>query len=483
MNQQFIDYLIELRNHYRLQQLENEQREHHVTQQLMHINALLVDQLENSNLVESLVELRHQYQQQIAECDRQTAHSREQLSHINALLADQIVQQHEHPTLRASVEQQRSSASALALSLTEAPELADEELTKEGRLEKGLDEQEPPASEKKHNEAVNSFQPAATELFATDLGQEEPETDSSSEVGSASGLEEHSSSDATEDFIAKIKAEEPEESSSAKLPLEASVLPQYQHLTKSEALRQLMEEKAGSALHIDWLLRELYGELAEEQTAAERDRLSETLKDGVEQGLWEKVPGTPECYTINYKLVEPEPAAKTTQKQRDKTKSTSTTQSDLTVLPKYSNASLIDAMELILVEQAGEELTIEQVTKALYGKLTGRKLSQAKEVVGGALSRGAAVGRWHRVVGHKGVYTLEARIVKPASGVEETGSGVEMGQTPLKFLPAYEGMRFMEAAAAVMREHVGEVMTPDQVARILYGDELSGARLAVIDKT
>jgi len=148
LNQSFFEKLIELRNHYRLQQLESEQRKHYLAQQLMHVDALLLEQLKNSNLVESLVELRHQCQQQVAECERQVAHSREQLTHVNALLADQIVQQHEHSALQATVAQKRA--------LTEAHELADDELPKEGELKKGLDNLPTPLDET-HNEAANYF--------------------------------------------------------------------------------------------------------------------------------------------------------------------------------------------------------------------------------------------------------------------------------------------------------------------------------------
>jgi hypothetical protein len=51
-------------------------RKHHAAQQLMHVDALLVDEQSSPNLVESLIELRHHYQQQVAECDPQAAHLR-----------------------------------------------------------------------------------------------------------------------------------------------------------------------------------------------------------------------------------------------------------------------------------------------------------------------------------------------------------------------------------------------------------------------
>ncbi|MBV9385472.1 MAG: hypothetical protein JOZ78_03485 [Chroococcidiopsidaceae cyanobacterium CP_BM_ER_R8_30] len=465
MKQYFVEHLIELRNYYRVQQLENERRKHHVAQQLTHINALLVDQLESLNLLESLVELRHQYQQQVAECDCQVAHCREQLSHVNALLADHVVEQHEHPTFRATVEEQRSFASELTLSLKEASKLSDDEFSKENKLEKELDEQVPPPADETGNEAAE---------------QEEPETNASSlEVEPVRGFEKQFLPEPTEK--SKTQTETLEESSLNALPLEIPLLPQYQHLTKPEALSQLMEEKAGSALHIDWLLRELYGELTEDQTAAEKALLSETLKDGVEQGLWRRIPGAPECFILDLKLADP--AKKNTQKQPDRAKSTSTAKSALTVLPKYSGLNLIDAVELIVTDKAGELLTTEQVAKALYGNVSGQELTQGKEIVGRALWKGAEAKRWQNVPQQKGVYTLDMRIIAPTSGSDDTASkGQKADQKPLKVLPAYSRMSFTDAIATVLREHQGEVMTPEQVARELFGDDTSGTRFSAARK-
>jgi len=250
LNQSSVENLLELRNQYRIQQLENEQRKHHLSQQLMDVDALLVDQLENPNLVQSLIELRHQYQQQVAEYDRFCAHSKEQLTHVNALLADQIVKQHEHPALRAAVEEQRS--------LTEASKLTNDGFSKEGKLEKGLNEQVLLPTNETHNGAANSFQPAATEpQLNRESEQAETEANSSSsKVESVSELEEQSSPQPAE--ISAIETETTGESRSNEQPREAPLLPQYQHLTKSEALQQLISQKVGSTLNLDWLLRELY---------------------------------------------------------------------------------------------------------------------------------------------------------------------------------------------------------------------------------
>jgi len=137
VNQQFIEHLIKLKNYYRAQQLETEQRKHHAAQQLTHVDALLVDKQESPNLVESLIELRHHYQQQVAECDHQAAHLREQLMHVNALLADQLVQHHEYlaSLQTATISQDRNHSLAEATDFTDSKTSEDRDLDESEVLE------------------------------------------------------------------------------------------------------------------------------------------------------------------------------------------------------------------------------------------------------------------------------------------------------------------------------------------------------------
>ncbi len=59
------------------------------------------------------------------------------------------------------------------------------------------------------------------------------------------------------------------------------------------------------------------------------------------------------------------------------------------MLPAYAELKSIDAIDLVINEQAGQILTTDLVVKALYGKLSGIKLTKAKEIIGRALWRGA----------------------------------------------------------------------------------------------
>ena len=94
-NQQFVESLVALRNHYQSLYEKIERSVAHAQNQLTHVNALLVDQVvSDQRFVASLIELQKQYQGMATKCDRQSAHAREQLTHVNALLAEQLVEQH-----------------------------------------------------------------------------------------------------------------------------------------------------------------------------------------------------------------------------------------------------------------------------------------------------------------------------------------------------------------------------------------------------
>jgi len=200
-------------------------------------------------------------------------------------------------------------------------------------------------------------------------------------------------------------------------PLKSPTLPQYKNLMKLEAVETILRSKAGSILHIDWLIRALHGELAEDELKAERGRMSQTLSNGVKKGWWNKVPGESGCYTINLELVEPDLVAKAEQTPIVTAPPKSQSErSDLQpkMLPAYTALKSIDAVDLVINEKAGQVLNTDLIVKALYGKLSGTKLTKAKEIIGGALWRGAEAKRWQRVPGkQKGVYTLDLRLLQP----------------------------------------------------------------------
>ena len=88
---------------------------------------------------------------------------------------------------------------------------------------------------------------------------------------------------------------------------ELQVLPKYRGLSKFEAVMQLLQSNAGSILHVDYIVRTLYGELEPNAFKVAKDRVSNTLYTGHKQkNLWAKVPDQIGCYTLDLKLVDPD---------------------------------------------------------------------------------------------------------------------------------------------------------------------------------
>ncbi len=98
----------------------------------------------------------------------------------------------------------------------------------------------------------------------------------------------------------------PSLSSRKAAPLKTPLLPQYQHLTKSSAIENLLHEHSGTILHVDFILRALYGELSLQDVTAEMPRINDSLKKGVAKGLWDRVPDEVGCYTTDINLVDSE---------------------------------------------------------------------------------------------------------------------------------------------------------------------------------
>jgi len=492
LNQPFVENLIELRNHYQSLQQKTERERTHAQEQLAHVNALMVDHfVTDQGFVESLIELRHQYQGQVAECDHQASHFKQQVAHVNALLADQLVQQHEEQvSIAASTSNQNLSlVGATHLIGERAPEARDwEEETEE--LDSGALDETPKGV------ADSVFPPAENEQLADDLVQpgldlSPPDRESPDELEELTPLEGAAEVALSEIEIGEDSRGKGRLTKKSGPPVKTPMLPQFQHLTKFQALEQIMQEKAGSILHFDWLIRALHGELAEDDIPAERVRMKQTLKYGVQDGLWDKVPGESGCYTLDLKQIDPDLAKKAKQGHQVSQPQTNPEQSQpsLPMLPAYSNLKLIDAVALIVNENAGQVLTTEQVTKTLYGALSGSDFRQAKQRVAGALWRGAEAERWQNFPGEKGIYTLDLRLVEPdaaliAEAMRQTGRQSHLrkrGREPVKVLPAYSRLTLVDAIATVLREHSGEVMTSETVAKTLFGD-LSGISEATARK-
>lgn len=389
-NQHFIHSLVEMREHYQALQIECDRACSHATIQLDRINALVVDQLAENQHVESLLKLRTHYQTLYAQQQQKAQSAKAQIAHINALIADQVVLQHNEQqiTFQSTTVEHKHLNEGLT-QVTDESEQSSQQAAEQLEKPDSLKELAQPTPLDSTQEKQDTEEPSLSQ----------PEIQTSTSIPE----EQHSESDLP---IASLNTEHPnasdrpQQSRSLKTPL----LPQYQDLSKSEAVEQLLQENEESILHVDYIIRALHGELEPEDLKAEKPRMNDTLRKGVEKGLWDKVPDAAGCYTVDLKLVEQ-------KSQRTKAQDAGGTSAPLLpvlpLLPRYRDMSFTGAVETVVRENAGEILTPETAARALYGEIEGKALTQAKAKVGKILWNGAKQGRWQSVPGRLGAYTLK----------------------------------------------------------------------------
>lgn len=385
----FLTNLLEMRSHYQGQIHRCDRAIAHTQDGLIHVNALLVDEaLDNQQFVENLLQMRAHYQVTIDEQRRSSASAKEQLVHVNALLAEQMVMQHENEqaiSMQASTYEDN-------LALTQAT----------------LDDEIPSAVERLEADSASQQQVEVVEAPSQEQPIPAPEPTSSTVISQGKQGEELSenqhSSGANE--LPALEGEEAplaNQVSTHNQP-KTLLLPQYQHLSRSEAVEKLLQENIGTILHTDYIVRSLFGNLEKEAFKVEKQRLYETLGKGIAKGLWDKIPDQPGCYTVDLKLVEREvKSTKTTTSQAIAPISNA----PLKLLPAYQHLNFTQAVETVLRENAGQVMNSEKIAKLLYGELEGKDLSSAKDKVGKILWTGARQKRWQGVAGKLGAYTIQ----------------------------------------------------------------------------
>ncbi len=380
----FIDNLIEMRSHYQGKIQQSDRLVAHAQAGLTHINALLVDEfLDNQQFVENLRIMRSHYQSLVDEQKQQMATAKDQLVHINALLAEQMVVQHgEGQTIFL-----QASTVTDDPALTAATE--DKELSSQLKPESVVEEEFVEVDEETEDPETNLEPEETCNAISQEEVLEKVEPQESSTKGELPALE-------VEDAIAS-----PALGNKLKTPL----LPQYQHLNKSEAVEKLLQENMGNILHVDYIGRSLYGLLESELFKIERQKIYETMSKGVVKGFWDKVPDQPGCYTIDLKLVDNEEQSTKSKDDEPQAKSTKNNQ-PIEVLPAYQQLSFTKAVETVLRENAGLVMDSEKIARILHGNLEAEDFTKVKGKIGKILWSGANQKKWQGVPGKLGAYTM-----------------------------------------------------------------------------
>lgn len=432
-NQYFIQNLIELRSHYQSNIEDAERDSNHATEQLAHINALLVDGLaENQQFTESLLQLRSHYQALRSQHHQKVQSAKEQIAHVNALLADSLVLQHSQQqpiSIQAATLEQQALMGAMPSAVRKAtianngeelhrqspelareskpPDISQQSITLDDRQGDGAIANQSEESPQQNLEVAESLElPQVSEpQIPTDSDQvdPQPELEPPTELPNV-----EDSSDTERSPFGKSK---PSSALRQAALLKTLLLPQYQHLTKSEAVEKLLQENEGKVLHLNYIIRALHGELRPEDIAAEKSRMSDSLKKGIAKKLWDRVPDSPGYYTIDMKLVDSEAEPKKIEDKKPQGRKPNSKATE-GMLPRYRNLTFTDAVETVLRDRSGEIITSDIMARALYGELEGPALVEARNKIGKIMWSGASQGRWQSVSGQKGAYTLDLSKLK-----------------------------------------------------------------------
>ncbi|MEA5621070.1 hypothetical protein VB711_25020 [Cronbergia sp. UHCC 0137] len=203
---------------------------------------------------------------------------------------------------------------------------------------------------------------------------------------------------------------------------EIPMLPQYDSLTRMEALKDLMQDYAGTVCHIDFIVRSLYGELESTIFRIVKGRVQSSLTQGRERGYWTSIPNEPGCYTLDLSLL-------TTTNNNGFPQSFKPKRKKPFIIPKtkvvpmrqvFEGQFLIDALTSFLEQNPGQVFNVAEIVNGIYGELNSQQLREVKNKVLNELSRGHRTGRFSRVPHQIGLYTWDAKMISSSQFQNKT---------------------------------------------------------------
>ncbi|WP_414620733.1 hypothetical protein [Calothrix sp. CCY 0018] len=248
-----------------------------------------------------------------------------------------------------------------------------------------------------------------------DLGEDtESELETSDETDPGVSEEDTDEENDEEDALVSSSLEKATSSKgkySTKSSSDIQMLPEFRHISRIEAIKQLLEEKRGKVCHIDLVVRSLYGDLESTAFKVVKGRVHSSLTHGKEQLYWESVPDEPGCYTLDLDLVTPPGSKSKSKKTRPKARKQLIPQrtKKIPMLPQYEGQFLIDAISSFLEDNSGKIYSVTEIIEQIYGALDEEEIRDMKirSMVLGELSRGYRIGRFARVPNKLGYYTWD----------------------------------------------------------------------------
>ncbi|WP_193200791.1 hypothetical protein [Nostoc sp. MG11] len=195
--------------------------------------------------------------------------------------------------------------------------------------------------------------------------------------------------------------------------VEIPMLPQYQSLSRPEAIEQILAEEIGTSVHIDFIVRSLYGDLEPDVFKVVKSRVQSSLTQGKESNKWFSVPKEPGYFTLSLTLLSKDKTKNSSsQAKRKNNKPVKPPQpKEIPMLKAYEGLFLIDALSTFLEQNAGKVFNVSEVITGIYGELNAADAREVKNKVLNELSRGHRTKRFTRVPDQIGLYTWDYKLV------------------------------------------------------------------------
>lgn len=199
-------------------------------------------------------------------------------------------------------------------------------------------------------------------------------------------------------------------------------------------IAEILETNRGKMLHLDFLVRKLYGWLESENLKSAQTITKKLLEFGVAEGKWFAVPDSPNCWTIDLnEFPEFQQSPPTTQKLGLSTTETSkllgiTVNSLLSIRSRYS----------------------EKFKLGVHYQADSRK---------------------HYFWTEKGIAQLRSLSKKPQNNSQnQTVSGKLATLGEIDFVSPYQGLSTKEALLELLKANKGKFLKIQEILRLLYGD-------------
>jgi hypothetical protein len=199
--------------------------------------------------------------------------------------------------------------------------------------------------------------------------------------------------------------------------LDIPMLPEYEALTRIEAIKKLLQEHIGTVCHIDFIVRSLYGELDPHVFKVVKGRVQSSLTQGREKNNWFGIPEEPGCYTLDLGLLTSNKGSNALSKTVKHNKKPVPPKAKIVpMLGRFEGQFLIDALASLLKQNAGKIFTVAEVIAGLYGDIDAEDIREIKSKVLNELSRGYRTGRFSKIPDKIGLYTWDVKLALVQKG-------------------------------------------------------------------